>query len=73
MHMYGDADKIVQCILKGCHIISVMNMWEWWIKKQSNWLARAEEIALKKTWFLNSCIVSSGIVDNTSAWQAEAC
>lgn len=40
MHMYGDADKIVQCILKGCHIISVM--------KQSNWLARAEEIALKK-------------------------
>lgn len=48
MHMYGDADKIVQCILKGCHIISVMNMWEWWIKKQSNWLARAEEIALKK-------------------------
>lgn len=48
MHMYGDADKIVQCILKGCHIISVMNMWRWWIKKQSNWLARAEEIALKK-------------------------
>lgn len=47
MHMYGDADKIVQCILKGCHIISVMNMWGWWIEKQSNWLARAEEITLK--------------------------